>query len=568
MHYILDEINLKNIILKKITLTIVFVLVSCFSFSQNSKGNFRLEKGSQSHELYLALNKNVDKEILLNDDAFKLLQIEFGLNLEKGIEISDQKLMEMEENAIRLTGNSNSIIALRNILKVAVENPSNERLWELATKLEKLSSVEYCSLMSSEPIKPPSDIPPTTANFEPNQGYIQANPGVNMSYAWGIGQTGTGINIRDVEYGFNKNHEELNDRNVFLGPGMNISSSASVDYTEHGTAVLGIIYADKGTYGISGMAHGASGALLFPEWQQSGYNRVNAVTQAVANSVIGDIIIYEMQTGGGLNNYYVPAEYNQVIWNLTKAATDAGIIVVAAAGNGNNTTIGEDLDAPEYASYMARGDSGAIIVGAGTPSVAHNRLSFSTYGTRVDLQGWGHSVRASGYGDLLKVGGDFNQSYTNFSGTSSATPLVASCAIVLQSYYHSLTGNFMTPQQMRTLMKATGIAQGTGVVGNIGPIPNMETAILQMQNDFLSVSKDNKIDFIAYPNPVHDKLILITQDLSDEARVEVHNAVGQLIYSNKITSESIINLSPFSQGFYFIKVTDNGKSQVKKIVKN
>ncbi len=30
-----------------------------------------------------------------------------------------------------------------------------------------------------------------------------------MRYAWNLGLDGAGIRIRDVEYGFNKNHEEF-----------------------------------------------------------------------------------------------------------------------------------------------------------------------------------------------------------------------------------------------------------------------------------------------------------------------------------------------------------------------
>ena len=58
-------------------------------------------------------------------------------------------------------------------------------------------------------------------------------------------------------------------------------------------------------------------------------------------------MLLEMQTIGA-NGNYAPAEYSPAVWQVVKAATDAGIIVVAAAGNGN-----ENLDAPGYASYRA-----------------------------------------------------------------------------------------------------------------------------------------------------------------------------------------------------------------------
>ena len=289
---------------------IVIALLCCayFSYGQVKKGGFHLQKGSNSHALYVSFksdkaNRNTDTTVA----EIKNLQSKYNISFENSIGIPVEKLEEMERNAIKLTGSGESVSKLRNIFIVKVNNPSNENLLSLAKELEKNSAVEYCSLISMEPIQPPGDIPPATPNFEANQGYIQANSGVNMQYAWNLGLTGTGIKIKDVEYGFNANHEELNDKNVLIHPGMTISSSAGTSYTEHGTPVFSIMYADKSSYGVSGLAHGATEMRLFPEWQQSGYNRFNAVAQAIENSFIGDVILYEMQTPGGTNNYFVPA---------------------------------------------------------------------------------------------------------------------------------------------------------------------------------------------------------------------------------------------------------------------
>lgn len=556
---------------KKLLLNILIFVFTITLNAQDRKGVFYLTPDSNQHELYVSFLSTVQfkdsdylKTLLTAVPDIKKINDEFHLQFEKGIAISDEKLNFMESEAIRVSKSGESVRKLRNILKVKINNPTNERLLDLASKLEKLSAVEYCSLQSLKPIQPPADIAPTTTNYEPNQTYLLSNPGVNMSYAWGLGLNGTGIRIRDVEYGFNKNHEELVDRNVSLAAGMTISSSATTAYTEHGTAVLGIVYADKGAYGISGMAYGAQEVVQFPEWQEIGYDRVYAVTQAIANSVAGDVIIYEMQElgrSGGSPPYYVPAEYDQMVWDATKAATDAGIIIVAAAGNGN-----ENLDSAYYSPYMSRGNSGAIIVGAGSPDTGHNKLSYSTYGSRVDVQGWGSNVRSSGYGDYSQFGGDFNQNYTNFSGTSSATPIVASCAIVLQSYYHGLTGNYLTSVQMRNLLKTTGIAQGTG--GNIGQLPNMQAAIAQV-NVLSAQQNSNMVVFNVFPNPTKDNITInIQEDLADNAKVEIVNTLGQQVYSSSILmGNNEISVANFQSGLYFVKVINGNKSSVRKVIK-
>ncbi|MGX7668172.1 hypothetical protein [Flavobacterium pedocola] len=336
--------------MKKLFLAIVF-LAGLNLLAQSRKGEFHLAPDSDSHELYVTFqtdlvlaSEDLDSSLKLLIPEIQSVVQQYGLHFEKGILISDEKLTFLSQEALRISKTDAAVRKLKNILKVQISNPTNSRLLEVAEKLERLPEVDYCALMSLQPIVPPSDIPPTTTNYEPNQTYMAANPGVNMSYAWGLGLTGSGIRVRDVEYGFNPNHEDLNGIAVSIAPGMTISSSATTTYTEHGTAVFGIVIADKGTYGISGMAYGAQEMVLFPEWQQSGYNRINAVTQAIAASQAGDVILYEMQAYGQGSNY-VPAEYDSVVWDLTKAATDAGIIIVEAAANGN-----QNLDATFYAS--------------------------------------------------------------------------------------------------------------------------------------------------------------------------------------------------------------------------
>ena len=76
--------------------------------------------------------------------------------------------------------------------------------------------------------------------------------------------------------------------------------------------------------------------------------------------------------------------------------------MIEAAGNGN-----VNLDQAACSGVFDRTvrDSGAIIVGAGQPpssGVDRQREGFSTFGSRVDLQGWGSGVVTTGYGDLYQ----------------------------------------------------------------------------------------------------------------------------------------------------------------------
>jgi subtilisin family serine protease len=502
--------------------------------------------------------------------GFKSIQQQYDLTLERGILISEDRLQYLESQAQKISGKSDAVQQLRNIFKVVIQNPSREKLEMIATALRRLPQVKYCNLMSQEPIKPPFDIMPVTGDFERRQTYLGANPGVNMRYAWSLGFTGQGINIKDVEYGFNKNHEEFHQTRTSYATGMVLDPLLPAEFPEHGTAVFGIVYAHKGNYGVSGMAYGAQEMVVYPEATDIlGVDRVYAISESISKSRTGDVIIFEMQTYGfdGLpdpgDERFVPAEYEPVVWTLTRAATDAGIIIVAAAGNG-----GEDLDHLNYATYKDMGNSGAIIVGGGTPDLNHNRYPYSTYGSRVDLQGWGANVFTTGYGDVVQVANDTNQWYTSFSGTSSATPIVASCVVVLQSYYYSLTAKYMTALEMKLVLQRTGIAQGTRVPGNIGPLPDMQAAMDFLKNNSLDVTTITQDqDIKIYPNPFEAEVVLVNRDGAGAAVLELYNAVGQMVYNAHFENQIRIDTRQLQRGIYFAKLSDRNGTLTRKIVK-
>jgi hypothetical protein len=171
-------------------------------------------------------------------------------------------------------------------------------------------------------------------------------------------------------------------------------------------------------------------------------------------------------------------EWDLAYWTAIVSATADGIIVVEAAGNGM-----QDLDdSGLYGSPFpdGRADSGAIIVGAGAAAGCTNpersRLNFSTFGSRVNLQGWGECVTTTGYGGL-QGGSDPNLWYTSsFGGTSSASPIVAGAAASLSSVAETLAGVHLTSAEVRSLLESTGTPQDPGSA-HIGPLPNLRAAL-------------------------------------------------------------------------------------------
>ena len=73
-----------------------------------------------------------------------------------------------------------------------------------------------------------------------------------------------------------------------------------------------------------------------------------------------------------------------------------------------------------------------------------------------------------------------------------------------------------------------------------------------------------------YPNPLKNGVLTVQfPDITNNAKVEIYNAVGILIYSNdKITdSKTIINLN-VSEGNYVVKITNGNKISMKRLVVN
>ncbi|NQV05686.1 S8 family serine peptidase [bacterium] len=318
-----------------------------------------------------------------------------------------------------------------------------------------------------------------------------ASDGIDTDFGWTIpGGTGGNVAIIDIEYSFNPSHEDLTGvASALIELGTLCDPFGS---TNHGTAVMGILFADNDSTGVTGSVHDATGGFVNANSCEHGYDLGAAIDLAHSHLSEGDVILIEQQVWGpdgsfttcdgfgGSQEGLVAVEYVPAYYDAIAAATADGISVVEAAGNGSC-----NLDEPRFGRPFPSGkaDSGAIIVGAGSSAVAaggftpvHRRLYYSTYGSRVNLQGWGQNVTTTGYGDAS--GTTLNRYYTDsFAGTSSASPIVTSAVAALSSIGQQ-QGVVLTPLQIRSALTATGSPQNTTTVsGNIGPLPDLARAL-------------------------------------------------------------------------------------------
>lgn len=378
---------------------------------------------------------------------------------------------------------------LHGLLFVTGTDTTPAGVFALAQAFDALPEVEYVRIeaLDRRP-KPPEDIAPVTASYLGNQqNYRRDAAGLFVDQAWGIyNARGQQMKFGDSEWAVDHTHEDLRTgATIFrinnLGGSplpecvTGIPEGTPFDrFADHGTAVFSIVMGGDNGYGVTGISPDATGVFC-SEWIAGG--RAVSITKVLDNLDDGDVMLLEMQANGpypetefardlaGAQGGNGPADLDQAVWDVVKAGTAAGMVVVVTAGNGN-----ADLDRPAFDSYRARGDNGAILEGAAKSDTTHFKLGFSSHGSPLHLQGWGENVTAAGYGNLGNADGFANtnlqdcivgrQTYTNtFNGTSSGGPIVSGPCVAVQSVAKAELGRPLTSREMRQLLMDTGTPQ-------------------------------------------------------------------------------------------------------------
>ena len=339
----------------------------------------------------------------------------------------------------------------------------------------------YIEPVYTLPSLPTADsCPITTPTYDHHQDYLGPAPGgIDAPHAWATGTRGAGVQFADIEGGWNATHEDLPGDRITHVAGRPVIDAA---WRAHGTAVLGEVVGRDNGKGVIGIAPDVDHVYTS---SIGGTSVADAIDDAAEKLNPGDVLLIELQ-GTGPRGRYVPIEYWDDNFEAIQIAVSRGIIVVEAAGNGN-----EDLDLPVFKHKFDRAsrDSGAILVGAGAPPRPgfkdRQKLDFSNYGSRVDVQGWGRKVTTLDYGDLQSCKGA-ERGYTDrhytgeFSGTSSASPIVAGAAVLVESYVRARAGTPMAPADVRALLRATGTPQEGNLAKQIGPRPDLARAFAEL----------------------------------------------------------------------------------------
>jgi len=282
----------------------------------------------------------------------------------------------------------------------------------------------------------------------------------------------------------------------------------------------------------------------------SGIEFADSVGVDIATSSLG------YSTFDDLSLNFTYADMNGKVSRASRAANLAsrkGIVVTVAAGN-------EGSAAWHYISSPSDAD-GIITVGAVTPAGISS--SFSSFGPSSDGRVKPEVCATGSYSALVSTAG--TTGYGN--GTSFATPIMAGMMACLLQRYKAIDPMI----DIHTLLNA--VFKSGSLYNN--PTPQMGYGIPDFVKSeqnlkvFDSIRQVQKSDFvIAYNSPNQIINIRFTDGNNPvNTTVRIYSMTGSLLVQQHLTeSSTVLRTNTFQTGIYAISISENGKTETRKLV--
>lgn len=231
---------------------------------------------------------------------------------------------------------------------------------------------------------------------------------IGQPFAWRAGQ-GRGVRVAVIDTGVSV-VEDLEGVDVEAGRSFVRGAPTAADDHGHGTHVAGTIaQATHNGVGVTGVAPRVT-LLPYKVLDARGTGTSQAIAAAIDQAVDDGADVMNLSLGG---------PYSRVVEVAVNKAVEAGVVVVAAAGNANRNGIGCPACLKPVIAVSALGPDGA-------------RAPYSSWGKGVEISAPGGDKRKAGGGILQDtIDGRGGHTYQAFQGTSMASPHVAGAVAVL-----------------------------------------------------------------------------------------------------------------------------------------
>ena len=387
-------------------------------------GKGELSDGYARNQVLVSFQQPIDEESIL------------GIFADTGLNVQDAKILSAQQDGTQ---------ALAQVMYGGPESP-----FEAARKVsenEHVASAEPNFARTLDAASGEEELSPTTSTLlqvalTPNDpGYssqwgLQA---VGAPAAWAQRRTDGNVTVAVIDTGVNCDHPDLASNLVLSNCAKDVvagtvGKAAVNDLNGHGTHVAGIIGAvANNALGVAGVSFnakvlpikvtsGSDGTVYTSDIIKAIDYVISLKTSVASPDYLKNIRVINLSLGSyGYSSYERAA---------IQRAIDAGILVVASAGNEATSSISYPSGYPSVIGVSALKDAGS-----GNPTFDSE---YSNYGDAVDLAAPGT--------DILSTAG--NGDYESMDGTSMAAPFVSGAAALVFAANMSYT-----PAQVESILE-------------------------------------------------------------------------------------------------------------------
>ncbi len=290
----------------------------------------------------------------------------------------------------------------------------------------------------------------------------KAGEDINAEKAWKITKGSKDVIVAVIDTGIDYNHPDLKSNLLVNNEELNGEAGVDDDGNGYVDDVYGYDFANKDGDPLDGHSHGTHCAgVIGASHNTQGVAGVMADVKILGIKFLTDrgsgetadaiaSIEYAMKRGAHImSNSWGGGEKSQALEDAIRAASEQGILFVAAAGNSRS-----DNDArPTYpANYKVEN-----VITVGAMDGKGNRSSFSNYGAEtVHVFAPGSNILST-----VKNGG-----YQKMSGTSMATPFVSGVLGLLLSQNKGMSVESAKERIMATTVRNRGL-DGKALAGRV-----------------------------------------------------------------------------------------------------